>query len=325
MGVVPKLKSAVFAELEKQYGVTLPTWAGLDTLGCLDAAQEGEIRFAFCLGGNLYGSNPDASYAKAAMAKIDLVVTLSTTLNTGHAVGLGKESLILPVLARDEEQQPTTQESMFNYVRISDGGEERLPGPRSEVSVISDMAARLFEEGSPIDWEGLREHGQIRKAIARVVPGYKELEDVDKTKKEFHIEGRTFHKPKFATNSGLARFHPIRLPKPPAGMQLITVRSEGQFNTVVYEEEDRYRGQDRRDIVMLCQADIDRLGFEVDQRVTVSSAIGSMKGQLVRAVDVRPGCAVMYFPEVNVIVPRAVDPKSQTPAFKSVAIEISAE
>ena len=27
----------------------------------------------------------------------------------------------------------------------------------------------------------------------------------------------------------------------------MTLRSEGQFNTVVYEEEDRYRGQERRD------------------------------------------------------------------------------
>ena len=31
----------------------------------------------------------------------------------------------------------------------------------------------------------------------------------------------------------------------------MTVRSEGQFNTVVYEEEDVYRGQDRRDVILL--------------------------------------------------------------------------
>ena len=31
----------------------------------------------------------------------------------------------------------------------------------------------------------------------------------------------------------------------------MTVRSEGQFNTVVYEEEDLYRGQDRRDVILM--------------------------------------------------------------------------
>ena len=31
----------------------------------------------------------------------------------------------------------------------------------------------------------------------------------------------------------------------------MTVRSEGQFNTVVYEEEDIYRGQERRDVILM--------------------------------------------------------------------------
>ena len=47
--------------------------------------------------------------------------------------GRGKETIILPVLARDEEPQPTTQESMFNYVRLSDGGIIRHKSLKSEV------------------------------------------------------------------------------------------------------------------------------------------------------------------------------------------------
>ncbi|MFO0873591.1 MAG: hypothetical protein U0575_06420 [Phycisphaerales bacterium] len=34
------------------------------------------------------------------------------------------ETIVLPVLARDEPRA-TTQESMFNYVRLSDGGPSR--------------------------------------------------------------------------------------------------------------------------------------------------------------------------------------------------------
>ena len=74
--------------------------------------------FSFCLGGNLYGSNPDSTLASKSLSKIDTIVYLSTSLNTGHVWGTGKSTIILPVLTRDEEFQSTTQESMFNFVKI---------------------------------------------------------------------------------------------------------------------------------------------------------------------------------------------------------------
>ena len=57
----------------------------------------------------------------------------------------------------------------------------------------------------------------------------------------------------------------------------MTVRSEGQFNTVVYEEVDLYRNQDRRDIILMHPDDLVRLGIEHDQRVTVRSETGEMR------------------------------------------------
>ena len=110
----------------------------------MEAADRGEIRSAFCLGGNLFGSNPDAKFAGRALGKLDLITYLNTTLNTGHAWGRGRETLILPVLARDEEPEPTTQESMFNFVRLSDGGQVRLQGPRSEVDIIATIGQQVL-------------------------------------------------------------------------------------------------------------------------------------------------------------------------------------
>ena len=100
----------------------------------------------------------------------------------------------------------------------------------------------------------------------------------------------------------------------------MTVRSEGQFNTVVYEEEDLYRHQERRDIILISPEDMERFGFKADQRVTVRNEVGVMRRQLVRPFDVREGNALMYYPESNVLVPRAVDPQSKTPAFKSIEV-----
>jgi len=320
VGVTPKLKDAIFQNLETHYGVQLPTEPGLDTLGCIEGAHSGRLKFGLCLGGNLYGSNPDAEFAAEALSRLETLVFLSTTLNTGHAHGLAKETILLPVLARDEEPQSTTQESMFNFVRLSDGGPRRHQGPRSEVGVISQLAADLLGTSGPIHWRDLGDTERIRQAIATVVPGFDQLAEIGTTGEEFQIRGRTFHQPHFATSSGRAKIHSHTLPELPGDdrlFRLMTVRSEGQFNTVVYEEYDLYRGQDRRDVILIHPDDALRLDLRPDQRVTVCSETGRLENILVRPFsDIRTGNALMYYPEANVLISRHADPQSRTPAFK---------
>lgn len=325
MGVTPALKQTFFAQLETALDIALPTAAGYDTMACMEAAAAGDMRFAWCLGGNLYGSNPDAAFASAALAAIDLVVSCNTTLNTGHACGRGQTSIILPVLARDEEPETTTQESMFSLVRVSDGGRRRHIGPLSEIQVIAEIAARLWPHDSSIDWSSLRASPAIRELIAKVVPGYAAIDGVDKHRSEFFVAGRHLNQPGFPTDDGKAHLHPLNLTAASTSdtLRLMTIRSEGQFNTVVYEEHDRYRGQDRRDVILLSHQDCARLGVQPDQRVDVHSATGTWAGVLVRVFDITPGNAAMYYPEANVLVPRGVDADSRTPAFKNVAITLT--
>lgn len=327
VGVTPKLKSAIFDGLQQHFGVSLPTTTGLDTMACMEAAHNGRLKAAVCLGGNLFGSNPDANYAREALGKLGTFVTLSTTLNTGHAHALADQTLILPVLARDEEPQPTTQESMFNYVRMSDGGPARLPGPRSEIQVIAELGKRLVGDSDAIRWADMEQGSTIRHWISKVVPGYAAIDNIDKTKKEFLIEGRAYHSPRFGTPDGKAVLFPYAIPDLAGNdqnqLRMMTVRSEGQFNTVVYEEEDLYRGQERRDLVLMHPDDIRRMGLQPDQRVRVSNEVGELSGYLARAFDsIKPGNALMYYPEANVLVPRTLDPQSKTPAFKAVVVTI---
>ena len=327
VGVTPKLKDAIFERLQTSFGVELPTTPGLDTMGCMEAAGEGKLKMGFCLGGNLYGSNPDAAFAEEALGKLDTLVYLNTTLNTGHAHGLSRETIILPVLPRDEEPQATTQESMFSYVRLSDGGPRRHEGPRSEVQVIAQIARRVLGDSGPIDWRRLEDTRRIREAIAAAVPGFEAMAKIDDSKKEFHIGGRTFHQPKFNTKDGKARLHAHELPDLAGGgeyeLRLMTVRSEGQFNTVVYEDHDLYRGQDGRDVILVHPTTIGHLRLKPDQEVSVSSDTGRMTGIRVRSFpEIKAGNALMYFPEANVLVPRRVDPQSRTPAFKGAVVRI---
>jgi molybdopterin-dependent oxidoreductase alpha subunit len=324
VGFSPALRETFARKMAEVYGLPSPGVAGLDTFACMVAAEEGRIRVGFQLGGNLFASNPDREWAKRALRRIGLVAHVTTKLNEGHVHGRGRFTVILPVLARDEERQATTQESMFNYVRLSDGG---APPPgretKSEVEVICALAARVLPPG-PFPFERMGDHEAIREAIARVVPGYEAIDAIGKTKQEFQIEGRTFHTPRFATPTGKAHARVTPLPSfavGPGEFRLMTLRSEGQFNTVVYEEEDLYRGNDRRDVVMMHASDGARLGVREGDAVDVVTEAGRMRA-VVSFLDIRPGSLAMYYPEANVLVPRRVDPRSKTPAFKSIAARI---
>lgn len=319
VGVTPQLKEAFAARMETLFGIDVPKTAGMDTYSSMIAAHEGRVDTAFLLGGNLYGSNPDAAWAAEALNRIPLVTHVNTKLNTGHAHGRGQTALILPPLARDEESQATTQESMFNYVRLSEGGRPAVSGEmRSEVEIIAALAERILPRNG-FDWSSLRSHEALRTAMADVVPGLDALGEMDRTKREFQIKSRTFHEPRFATPDGKARFHVTPIPEQQSDGEflLMTLRSEGQFNTVVYEEEDLYRGNTRRDVVMLSSGDARRLGLREGDPVEVETAAGRLR---VRAsiTEISPGSLAMYYPEANVLVSQTLDPQSRTPAFKSV-------
>jgi len=203
----------------------------------------------------------------------------------------------------------------------------RLPGPRSEIEVIAEIAQQLVPDSSGVDWQAMRQTSTIRRWIGSVVPGYEKIAEIDQTHQEFQIAGRTFHQPKFATEDGRGVMHRHELP-PLKGtddrqLRLMTVRSEGQFNTVVYEEHDLYRNQDRRDVILMHQDDLERFGLQHDQVVTVRNETGSLSGIVARRFDaIRPGNALMYYPEANVLVARQADPDSRTPAFKGAVVTI---
>jgi molybdopterin-dependent oxidoreductase alpha subunit len=327
VGVTPALKKPV-AERFKLYDLNYPAEKGLDTMGCMDAANNGKLKFGISLGGNLFGSNPDSNYAKEALSNLDLMVYVNTSMNTGHLHGRGKETLILPVLARDEEPYKSTQESMFSYVRLSDGGPKRYNGPRPEVDIIADIADMTLESSKSLDWSAFKKTDNIRALIAKLVPGLEQMKEITKGDGEFHIPGRAISEERFPTPNGKANFISHKIPESPIvsnRLKMISIRSEGQFNTVVYEEEDLYRGQERRDIVLVNKKDLVRFGLKRNDVVSVKSKTGIMKSLLVRDFDIKEGAALMYYPECNVLVSRDVDKASLTPAFKNVDIELVKE
>ena len=326
VGVKPVLAEDVLLQLEQHAGAQLPRTPGMDTIACLTAASEGKIDAALMMGGNLFAATPNSQWAQAALDRIPFKVYLTTTLNLGHVTGMEtSEALIFPVTARDEEWQPTTQESMFNYVRLSDGGIDRLHNVRPEVEILCEFGKRLLPN-SALNFEQFKQHDSIRAAIAATIPGLSELKDIAQTKQEFTIGGRLFDKPEFKTQSGKAQFQVSPLPPAVTNAEypfvLASIRSEGQFNSIIYEENDSYRGTDTRWSVLMNQEDIRELNLSAGETVNIRSAQGEMREVKVFVFDVPRGNLLAYYPEANVLISTAHDPRSKTPAFKSVPVAI---
>jgi anaerobic selenocysteine-containing dehydrogenase len=101
------------------------------------------------------------------------------------------------------------------------------------------------------------------------------------------------------------------------------VRSEGQFNTVVYEEEDLYRGQNQRNVILMNRNDMKKLNFVKDENVVIKNEVGRLDNILVKPFDVKEGAVLMYYPEVNLLISQRVDPLSRTPGFKSMIVSVA--
>lgn len=327
MGVKPVLADDVFNALDTSLNITLPRTKGMDTMACLQAAERGEIDNALMLGGNLYAAAPDSLWAEKALDSIPFKVFLTTTLNQGHVHGCDtSESIIFPVLARDEEHDPTSQESMFNYVRLSDGGIDRLDNLRSEVNILADIGTGVIES-SRFDFSTFKKHATIRQAIAKSIPGMQDLADIDIAKKEFFIRNRIKHSPEFNMPDNRAVFivnnhKPERTELPQHAFTLMSIRSEGQFNSIIYEESDSYRDTKHRHCVLMNEDDIAELGLQVKDKVTLRSDTGVMRNLDVVAFDLPRGNIAAYYPEANVLVGQIVDQRSRTPAFKSVPVSV---
>ena len=233
---------------------------------------------------------------------------------------------MLPVTARDEEWQATTQESMFNYVRLSEGGIDRLDNVRPEVDILRSIGEKLIAKDR-FDFSRFHDHENIRNTISSTIPGMKKLASIDNGKHEFYIDKRIKHQPEFQMPDGRARFICTPLSSSVSsngeyGFTLMTVRSEGQFNSIIYEETDSYRRTPHRWSVLMNKDDMAKLALASEDKINLYSDTGKMEGLSVFSFDVPAGSIMAYYPEANVLIGRELDPVSKTPAFKSVAVRL---
>lgn len=324
VGITEKPDLVPNNKLKELYGFDPPGEKGLNCTEAAEAIIKGEVRAMFQLGGNLVRSLPDHDRLIPAWRKLRLTVQIETKLNKSCLVH-GAVSYILPCLGRIEidrqhgKPQDVSMEDSTACIHGSRGYAEPASAElRSEPWIIAALAKATLEPNPKVDWDGwIADYSRIRDAIELTYP------DMFKDFNKWMWQPGGFHRPlaachrEWKTKTGKANFiTPQTLtadvktdPARSDIFQLTTFRSQGQFNTTIYSDRDRFRGiHGTRMVLFMNENDIARLELKEGEIVCLRTAIGDdvmrrVDGFIVHAYNIPEGCVGGYYPECNPLIP----------------------
>ena len=345
VGITEKPELAPLDKLKELYGFEPPRHEGLSTVTACDKMIAGEVRAFIALGGNVVRAAPDLRRIEAAWRNLRLTVGIATKLNRSHVVH-GEVAFLLPCLGRieiDEQasgRQAVSMESSLAHFHGSRGQvKPASPHLLSEPAIVAGMAQATLEPNPRVPWsDWVGDYGLVRSAIEKTWPAtFKGLND-----KMFDPGGMVrpvaARERKWNTRSGKANFVPptqlfagdVESFGKEGVLQLITLRSNDQFNTTIYGFDDRFRGvKGTRMVVFMNPADIATLGFKAGHFVDLTTARDDgharvAHGFKIVAYNIPPGCIGAYFPEANALVPlEHRDKQAHTPAYKATPVRLS--
>ncbi len=349
VGITEKPELAPLDRLAAQYGFSPPRDKGFNTVEACEGILDGSVKAFVSLGGNFVRAVPDTVRMEAAWRRLRLSVQISTKLNRSHLVH-GEVSYILPCLGRIEIDR---QNGVPQSVSIEDStscihGSRGRAQPASahllsEPAIIAGIAKATLAANPLVDWDAwTADYATVRDAIEATYP---------KIFKDFNArmwQPGGFRKPVPAsgriweTDSGKANFIvPASLDENPdnhdAGsgqrtLRLFTVRSDGQFNTTIYSNDDRFRGvYGSRMVLFMSRTDMARLGLNEADLVTATTPAAdgvprSVSGLRVTPYDMPVGCIAGYYPECNPLIPLSHHAEtSMVPAAKAVEVLLQRE
>ena len=348
MGINEKPAQTFLDSLGRHFNFEPPRSHGHSVVEAIRAMRDGKSKVFMGMGGNFASATPDTAATEAALQNCELTIQVSTKLNRSHLV-VGKEALILPCLGRTDIDmqaagvQRVTVEDSFSMVHASGGVLEPLSAEmKSEPAIIAGIAEATLGK-FPLDWQALVEdYDVIRNHIEAVIPGFDNFNERIAQPGGFYL-GNSARERRWNTASGKAVIHSHPLPDSilpdRAASQLNertlimqTLRSHDQYNTTIYSLNDRYRGiKGGRKVVFINQADIQRLGLNSDEDVTIKSlwddgVVREVRGFRLVPYDIPAGNVAAYYPETNPLVPlESLGEFSNTPTSKSIAVELRNE
>ena len=337
MGIFEKPWPWLLDNIKKNYGFTPPSENGYDVVEAIEAMQAGKAKVFFAMGGNFLSATPDTLYTADALRKCDLTVHVSTKLNRSHLI-TGKEAIILPTLGRSDmdvqhgAEQFVSCENSMGVVQKSKGNLKPVSKElMSEVTIVCHLAHEVLGKHTKIPWLAFhKNYDLIRDEIERTIPGFDNYNTRVRGKGGFYLPNAS-RQGTFPTTNLKANFTISKATVPQVKdheLLMMTIRSHDQFNTTIYDLNDRYRGiKNERRVILMNEKDMQQRGF---QKMDVVDLYNYDDGRervarkfLVIPYEIPEQCCATYFPEANVLVPiKSTADKSNTPTSKSVVIEV---
>jgi molybdopterin-dependent oxidoreductase alpha subunit len=326
--------------LGKEFNFQPPYEHGYDTVEAIKAMYKGKTKVFFSLGGNLLAAGPDTEVIAEGMRKQKLTVFVGTKLNRGHLT-TGETSLLLPCFTHADVDmqksghQMTSCENSMGVVSQNKGVLVPLEGQMmSEVAILAGVAiATLGERTNIADWVAMTEnYDVIRDHISRVIPGFENFNEKLRRPGGFYLPNGPRER-KFTTKNGMANFTTTELQMyqrelEPDQLVLMTVRSHDQFNTTIYDYNDRYRGiHGERRVLFMNAQDMAERGLKAKDLIDITSHFKGEQRTVEKFVavpyDIPKGNVAAYFPEANPLVPvSSVAKTSNTPTSKYVVVTV---
>lgn len=347
VGIAEKTKFIPMDKLKELFDFDPPAKDGMTIVDAVKGLMDGSVKAFISLGGNLVRAVPDQKEMERVWAAQELAEMVSTKLNRSHLFP-ARTAYILPCLSRTEiDSQATGNQSVStedSFSHISGTVGKRTPAStelKSELAIVTGIAKATLAPHERLKWdEWTGDYGLVRDLIEYTYP--KDFKDYNARMYQpgGFYRGNSAHEREWKTPEKKALFttpgqlNALSFADMEGRFRLITIRSNDQFNTTVYGYSDRFRGiEGTRDVVLMCDADIQATGLTEGQTVTLASDFADGKrrqlaGLKVTRHDLPSGTIAGYYPECNVL--NAIDHHdelSKTPASKAipVRIETSAE
>lgn len=330
VGIWERPTESFLSRLDEACGISSPREHGVDVVQAISKMNNGDVNLFFCLGGNFLSATPDTEITARGLMNVKLTVQVSTKLNRSHLV-TGKTALILPCLGRTEVdlqesgKQFVTVENSMGIVHMSEGSVQPVsPYLRSEPWIISHLCNAVLPNER--NWlEFANNYDNIRDLMSRALFGFEDYNNRVRKENGFLLPNPPRDSRTFSTATGKANLlsHPLPdLSIPEGKFVMITIRSHDQYNTTIYDLNDRYRGvHGNRRVVLMNATDMIERGWKSRHIVDIVSHHNGVDrrsdGWHVVAYDIPRGNIATYFPEANVLVPLdSTAAKSNTPTSK---------
>jgi molybdopterin-dependent oxidoreductase alpha subunit len=343
VGISEKPELVPLDALAQRYHFSPPRHAGLNTVEACEQMIAGNIKAFLSLGGNFVRAVPERAAMEEAWSELRLSVQIATKLNRSHIVH-GEIAYILPCLGRIERDlqasgaQAVSIEDSTACVHGSKGA--RAPASkhlRSEPRIVVEIAKACLTPNPDVPWdEWVDNYALIRTEIGAIYPDFAGMEtrmwepggfhrDLPATRREWKTETK---RARIITPKSLRED-----PDAPAmglqHLQMMTMRSNDQFNTTIYGYDDRFRGiKGTRMVVLMSRDDIARLELTEGEEVGIATVTRDnvrreMTGFRVTPYNIPAGNIGTYYPETNALIPLWHHAeRSKVPAAKSVPVRI---